>query len=93
MKTILPERSEAHADVIKRMCERILKYYKDKISHIILFGSFARGDWVYDRYREKLPDGRDGAWLEYASDYDLLVLTRTEKFVCFLNVKSLESCI
>ena len=56
MRTILPQRSEAHADVIKWMCERILKHYKDKISHIILFGSFARGDWVYDRYREKLPD-------------------------------------
>ena len=73
MKSTLPASCEEHADVIHRMRERILKHYESKITHIILFGSFARGDWVYDRYVE------DGIYYEYASDYDILVLTRTAK--------------
>ena len=39
---------------------------------IILFGSFARGDWVEDRYTE------DGIVYEYKSDYDILVVVDTE---------------
>ena len=37
---------------------------------IILFGSYARGDWV----EEKGPDGN----FQYQSDFDLLVITETE---------------
>ncbi|MFA6713766.1 MAG: HEPN domain-containing protein [Victivallaceae bacterium] len=36
---------------------------------IILFGSYARGDWVEDRYV-----GDDGILYEYQSDYDLLIV-------------------
>jgi HEPN domain-containing protein len=36
---------------------------------IILFGSYARGDWVEDVYV-----GEDGTTYEYKSDYDLLVV-------------------
>ena len=36
---------------------------------VILFGSFARGDWVHDIYKE------DHITYEYASDYDLLIIT------------------
>ncbi|MDD5699502.1 MAG: HEPN domain-containing protein [Victivallaceae bacterium] len=36
---------------------------------IILFGSYARGDWVEDRYTAE-----DGITYEYKSDYDLLVV-------------------
>lgn len=39
---------------------------------IILFGSFARGDWVNDRYTE------NGTVFEYKSDYDILVVVDTE---------------
>jgi predicted nucleotidyltransferase/HEPN domain-containing protein len=39
---------------------------------IILFGSFARGDWVDDRYKE------NGTIYEYKSDYDILVVVDTE---------------
>jgi uncharacterized protein len=39
---------------------------------IILFGSFARGDWVDDRYTE------NGTVYEYKSDYDILVVVDTE---------------
>ena len=40
---------------------------------MILFGSFARGTWVRDRYVE------DGIVYEYASDYDFLIITKTGK--------------
>jgi uncharacterized protein len=36
---------------------------------VILFGSHARGDWVHDVYEH------EGITYEYASDYDILVIT------------------
>ena len=39
---------------------------------IILFGSYARGDWVEDSYRE------DGTTYEYISDFDILVVSKKE---------------
>jgi predicted nucleotidyltransferase/HEPN domain-containing protein len=40
---------------------------------VILFGSYARGDWVEDTYVE------DGITYEYASDFDILVIVRANK--------------
>ncbi len=42
---------------------------------VILFGSYARGDWVEDTYVE------DGITYEYASDFDILVIVRSVKIV------------
>jgi uncharacterized protein len=39
---------------------------------VILFGSYARGNWVEDRYVE------EGITYEYKSDYDILVVTETK---------------
>ena len=39
---------------------------------LILFGSYARGDWVEDTYVE------DGVTYEYKSDYDILVISENE---------------
>ncbi len=39
---------------------------------IILFGSYARGDWVEDKYVE------NGTTYEYKSDYDLLIVVDNE---------------
>ncbi len=39
------------------------------VEMIILFGSYARGDWVEDQYEE------DGITYEYRSDYDILIVT------------------
>ncbi|WP_028980539.1 HEPN domain-containing protein [Sporocytophaga myxococcoides] len=39
---------------------------------IILFGSYARNEWVEDRYVE------DGITYEYKSDFDILVISRVE---------------
>jgi predicted nucleotidyltransferase len=39
---------------------------------VILFGSYARGNWVEDQYSD------DGIIYEYKSDYDILVVTETK---------------
>ncbi len=54
--------------------EDVLKIIID-LTHpemVILFGSHARGDWVYDRYTE------EGITYTYTSDYDLLVIVQDE---------------
>jgi len=76
MKTQLPKKSKAHEASIYAIRDVILESYKDKIAFIILFGSFARGDWVYDSYKEGTTT------YEYASDYDFLVITKKHKQGC-----------
>jgi predicted nucleotidyltransferase/HEPN domain-containing protein len=41
---------------------------------VILFGSYARGDWVEDRYI-----GDDGIVYEYKSDYDILIVAKNPR--------------
>jgi HEPN domain-containing protein/predicted nucleotidyltransferase len=67
MKKSLSHLPESKRDEIKAVTEII----KEKIDaeFIILFGSYARGDWVEDVYV-----GDDGITYEYKSDYDLLVV-------------------
>jgi predicted nucleotidyltransferase len=43
----------------------------DAVEMLILFGSYARGDWVEDFYEEK------GIRYHYQSDYDLLAIVKT----------------
>lgn len=74
MKTTLPTESQEHAEIIGQICDIIVESDKNAVAAIILFGSFARGSWVYDR--RTMPNG---IIEEYASDYDLLILTRTNK--------------
>jgi uncharacterized protein len=71
MKTTLPEKSKPHEERIKQISNIIVASGKDKIAFVILFGSFARGGWVFDRY------SKDGILYEYASDYDFLIITKT----------------
>ena len=74
MKTKLPTKSESHADDINIIKDIILENYEKQIAFIILFGSFARGDWVYDYYTENNTD------YEYASDYDFLIITKKNSY-------------
>jgi len=55
--------------------QKIVQIIKEKASvdMIILFGSFARGDWVSDKYKE------GHITYEYQSDFDILLLVRNEK--------------
>ncbi len=71
MKTTLkhlPEIKRYELSLIKRT---ILEFCPD-IEMIILFGSFARGDWVEDKYQE------DHITYEYKSDFDLLLIFNQE---------------
>ncbi len=54
-------------DELKRMVAEIRA--RHDVEMIILFGSFARGDWVEDAYEE------DGIYYEYRSDFDVLIVT------------------
>lgn len=47
--------------------QQILAVAKDKITLIILYDSYARGDWVKDIYTE------DHITYSYTSDFDFLV--------------------
>ncbi len=49
----------------------LLSEYKE-VEMVLLFGSYARGNWVEDQYVEK------GITYEYRSDYDLLVVLTHE---------------
>jgi|GEM_PF-6043342 len=48
MRRDLPERSLKEQKHIAAVADMLREASDDKASHIILFGSFARGDWVYD---------------------------------------------
>ena len=87
MQTILPTKSYQHQQVIDDICQIILDKHQDKIAFIILFGSFARGDWVFDSYVE------DHITYEYASDYDFLILTKKAKQGSGYQATRLKSAI
>ena len=53
MRRDLPERSLKEKQHIDAVAETLRTASGDKISHIILFGSFTRGNWVYDFTQEK----------------------------------------
>ncbi|MBZ0098264.1 MAG: HEPN domain-containing protein [Taibaiella sp.] len=68
MKTSLSHLPVSKQDDICRITDIIVK--KIQPEKVILFGSYATGRWVEDRYSEGL------ITYEYISDYDILVITR-----------------
>lgn len=68
MKTTLPERSLKIQARLNFIVQQILDIAQDKIAMIILYGSFARGDWGRD-----LPNG-------YYSDTDILIILKKGKY-------------
>lgn len=70
MKTSFPKKSKDFEETIRSIAAKIIEISQDKIAFIILFGSFAKGSWVFDRYSE------DNTVYTYASDYDFLVVTK-----------------
>ena len=53
-----------------------------EVEMVILFGSYARGEYVEDVYVEK------GILYEYKSDYDLLVVTRHDDLVANIKLET-----
>jgi HEPN domain-containing protein/predicted nucleotidyltransferase len=74
MKLTFPTQSKSHEETIRKIAEIATNAAKDKIAFVILFGSFARGDWIFDRYSE------DNTIYTYASDYDFLVVTKEKTY-------------
>jgi len=74
MKKSLAHLPKHKRDELKLVTEMILEECPTVLM-VILFGSYARGDWVEDTYTE------DNVTYEYASDFDILVVVRSVKIV------------
>lgn len=70
MKTGINHLPATRQSEIRKIVDAIRQRFPAEM--IILFGSFARGDWVDDRYTE------NGIEYEYKSDFDILVVVDTE---------------
>ena len=70
MKTTLTHLPEHKQAELKQIVAALIPQYKD-IEMIILYGSYARGNWVEDKYVE------NGNTYEYKSDYDLLIIVNS----------------
>jgi predicted nucleotidyltransferase len=74
MKKSLGHLPKHKRDELKLVTEIILDECPTVLM-IVLFGSYARGDWVEDSYVE------NGITYEYASDFDILVIVRSNRIV------------
>jgi predicted nucleotidyltransferase/HEPN domain-containing protein len=74
----MPPKKQAELDTLLQI---IKKTAGDQLHVIILFGSYARGDWEEDIYIE------DGAMYEYKSDFDLLLIGETKQFSENIDLK------
>jgi predicted nucleotidyltransferase/HEPN domain-containing protein len=73
MKTDLSHLPSAKADFLKKTAELIVKEAEkagQQIAYVILFGSYARGDWVHEYFH---PGDGEGP---YVSDYDIMVIPK-----------------
>ena len=70
MKTSLSHLPEHKQAELKAIVAALVPKYAD-VEMIILYGSYARGNWVEDIYVE------NGNTYEYKSDYDLLIILST----------------
>ena len=69
MKCSLPPRSEHVTEQLAEITDVIRELMGDDLAMLILFGSYARGESVNDRYEE------DNIVYTYESDFDLLVVS------------------
>lgn len=81
MKTLLKHLPKHKQDELGIIRDIILEKIPD-VRMIILFGSYARGNWVEDTHMEGYITH------VYESDYDILVMTKTEKQADSLDLHS-----
>ena len=72
MKELLSHLPQAKQEELEELTQ-VLSTFK-LVEMVILFGSYARGNWVEDSYVEK------GTTYEYRSDFDVLVVLTHEDF-------------
>lgn len=77
MKTQLPKRSLPIKPRLDSIVKEILTVAEKEIAMIILFGSYAKGTWVRDKYVE------DHILYSYESDIDIMVVTKSPKYAGF----------
>lgn len=70
MKTTLTHLPPHKQAELRQIVGALIPQYKD-IEMVILYGSYARGTWVEDKYVE------NGNTYEYKSDYDLLIIVNS----------------
>ncbi|MCC8372230.1 MAG: HEPN domain-containing protein [Rickettsia endosymbiont of Pseudomimeciton antennatum] len=74
MKTVLPERSLIIQERLDNIVKEILHVSEKKVAMIILFGSYARGDWVQDEYK------KGHITYSYQSDLDIMLVMKKNKY-------------
>ena len=74
MKTTLPKKSLSIKPRLDQIVKVILDIAREQAAMIILFGSYARGNWVRDWYVE------DHITYSYESDIDILLVTKNPKY-------------
>jgi len=82
MNTSIAHLPQPKQEELRLILEAILEIGKPVM--VILFGSYARGDWVEDKYIE------NGTTYEYKSDYDILVVTAREHDTQIGNSKRIK---
>ena len=78
MKTSLSHLPQIKQEQILQLAEIIKDVVNPEM--IILFGSYAKGTYVEDKYRSK-----DGIKYEYISDYDFLVVTNNNEIKTYVQ--------
>lgn len=73
MKRSLTHLPKYKAEQIRDIAEAIVETAGEKLAMLILYGSYARGDWVEDEYVER------GVTYSYKSDVDLLLVVHQRK--------------
>jgi len=73
MQTTLPSRSLIIKEKLDNIVKEVLEVIESRAAMIILFGSYARGDWVRDEYK------KGHVTYSYQSDLDILVLIKKYK--------------
>lgn len=81
MKTELPHRSMVIKERLAEIVKMTLGVAEQKLGMIILFGSYARGDWVQDEYIEQ------GITYSYQSDLDILLVAKKGKYAKTLETR------
>jgi predicted nucleotidyltransferase len=87
IQTTLPPESRSHEVRIMEITDIIVSLAKFQIAFVILFGPFARGDWIKNHY------SANSINYNLASDYNILIVTKSKKWSVKERATKLEQKI